>query len=1192
MKELDRIFEFLRSSDGVNQFQRAMPAQDPDSIRIDERKKSDHIRFLQRLSEQIKYFNLQNQEQNTWSPFFENLDQVSTLIVKAGTTENLSADYTNGSNGVNASLKAFSNGLLPEQDGTALTSGDLILVWKQDDAIQNGVYTVIQGNASSPFLLQRFYNADQKEDFNAQIVEVSGGIRHARRLFIQQTVSPVIGTTPILYHRGAPSRNDWPPHQALLLSFLHLYGILQQDINQLTGRHLAYYYEKILQIQRKKAVPDKIHTVFELNKNAAPVLLPAGTLLDAGKTPDGQYKRYYALNSEMLVSHAFVQAIKSSYTDKTSTGKKIIFKAEDATLVKADSASGFRPFGIAQLGLSPEAKSMTEAKIGFAIASPNFFLAEGERKVLVTLNLQASPSSPPPNAYEISLTGAEGWINPSFSIKEFSPSKLIFEASIPASEGPVIAYDEQLHGPGYLTDYPVFRCQILPYTFQLETLGKFTIGSVDIQVEAIGVLDLILQNDQAIQDPANPVLPFGIQPLILSDFYIGSSEVFNKSIKSITLKLDWQDPPEDFTDYYGVYGADGIEGFGNNIFTADMYLLAAKNWKTRLLFAQSLFNPLGTALPKDFQVLTSVMSERLKNSGYFRNPPMDDFTEYTSRLSTGFIKLELTGPTRGNMTYLPNYAPFEAFGHKSFSKVYTRQAIALGQFTPPGNPPELPNEPYTPTLKSVSLDYTAGDSFYPSTPNGVEQFFSIDIFGTHELGEYGIARIIPKIPENGALYIGIKDAFPPQLLSMLFQISDGSAPGDTLLRSSDLYWSYMTKDQWKPISPSDILEDGTNGLQRSGLIRLNLGADATWDNTSITHNLYWLRAMVDEHADGAGNFEAIHLQAAASTLVHNDIGEASFIDHLSQPLPPNSISKLVNKISGIKKVIQEYGSIQGISPETNGAYFQRVSERLRHRNRAVSSWDYERMILDKFPQVFKVKCLSHSGANNQIAPGSIKMVIVPDFRKLVAGDPLQPRCNASLLRDISDYINEYFTSPFVNPVASNPEYETLLVDCKVSFMEGFDPGFYSAKLDEEIKQFLSAWAYDKGKDITFGGKIYRNELLAFVEGRDYVDFVVDFKVYHRFKGRPFGGISKMTINEDFVINTTPKATIGVTDAKIGNDFIVGQPVEVARATQTDSILVSNSSHRIRVIQTEDFLCSGHKNMGIGQMIVKVNFIVQ
>jgi hypothetical protein len=1192
MKEMDKILDFLRSTDGVNQLQRSIPAQDPESARIDERSKTDLIHFLKRLSQQITYYNLNNIEQGNWSAFFDNLNPITSIYARAATTASLSGVYDNGVNGVDASFKGLSNGLLIAQDGVELTSGDILLVWKQDAPIHNGVYVLSQGTPSKPFILTRLISSSHKRDFTAQLVEVTEGSLHGQHLFTQQTLSPIIGTNDIVYHKEALSKDNWPPDQALFLAFLHLYGLLQQDINQLTAKHLVYYYEEVLKIQRKNAAPDKVHTVFELNKNAAPVLLPAGTLLDGGKTPDGKFKRNYILDSEILINHASVMSLKSSFTDETVTGKKVVFKADDATQVKLETRSGFRPFGMGQLRLSPESKNMTEAKLGFAVASPNFSLSEGERKIVVTLNLQASVSSPPSNAYQISVTSAEGWMYPLFIVKEASSSKLTFEATIPLSEPAVVSYDEQVHGPGFVTSYPLFRCELLPYAYQLESLSNFTIGSVDIQVEALGITGLILQNDEGLLDPANPILPFGNQPLVQSNFYIGSTEIFSKSLSSLSVHLEWQDPPEDFRDYYSAYGSDDIGGFGNNIFTSDLYLLAGKKWNTRLLFNQSLFNPLGTTLPQVLRVPPSVMPSALFNSGYNRDPSSDDVTAYSPGLSTGFVKLVLTGPTKSDMQYLPSYAPFEAFGHKSYSKVYTRQAIALGQFTPPGSPPELPSDPYTPALKSVNLDYTAGDSFYPSKPNGIEQFFSLDIFGSQELVEYGTARIVPKVPKNGALYIGIKDASPPQLLSMLFPVIDGSAPGDTLLHSTDLIWSYLSKDQWKLMTAGAVLEDSTNGLQRSGLIRLNLGADATETNTFFNEQLYWLRVMVDENADGAGNLEAIQLQAMSSTLVSGNIDETSFVEHLARPLPPKTIGKLVKKVPGIKNVIQDYASVRGIAPETNSNYFQRVSERIRHKNRAVFGWDYERLVLDKFPQVFKVKCLSHSDPDNQIVPGNVKLVIVPDFRKLVGGDPLQPRCNAALLRDIGELLTQNFTSPFVKPVASNPKYETLLVDCKVSFLQGFDPGYYSTKLDEEIKQFLSAWAYDEGEDITFGGKIYRNELLAFVEGRYYVDYVVDFKVYHRFKGRPPGGISKMTINEDFTINLTPTPTIGVSGAKIGNSFIVGQPVEVAKATQTDSILVSNNAHRIRAIQNEDFLCSGHKNMGIGQMIVKVNFIVQ
>src|SRR5690606_183042 len=99
-------------SDGVNQLQRAIPAQNPDWVRVDERKKSDIIRFLRSLSEQIRFFNLNNQEQGNWYPFFEHLEQVSSIIVKAATTEKLPATYNNGIKGVNASLIPVANGIL------------------------------------------------------------------------------------------------------------------------------------------------------------------------------------------------------------------------------------------------------------------------------------------------------------------------------------------------------------------------------------------------------------------------------------------------------------------------------------------------------------------------------------------------------------------------------------------------------------------------------------------------------------------------------------------------------------------------------------------------------------------------------------------------------------------------------------------------------------------------------------------------------------------------------------------------------------------------------------------------------------------------------------------------------------------------------------------------------------------------
>ena len=105
------------------------------------------------------------------------------------------------------------------------------------------------------------------------------------------------------------ARTDWPPHLVLFLAFLKQFQNLQGDLNQLTENHLRYYYETELGLQLRDASPDDVHVVFELAKNADPTLVPAGTLLDAGKDDNGR-PLAYATQNELVVSAATVSGIK------------------------------------------------------------------------------------------------------------------------------------------------------------------------------------------------------------------------------------------------------------------------------------------------------------------------------------------------------------------------------------------------------------------------------------------------------------------------------------------------------------------------------------------------------------------------------------------------------------------------------------------------------------------------------------------------------------------------------------------------------------------------------------------------------------------------------------------------------------------------------------------------------------------
>ena len=79
------------------------------------------------------------------------------------------------------------------------------------------------------------------------------------------------------------STGDTPPHLALFLAFLELYKIPQEVINRITGRHLDFYYRNVLRLDKKSALPDKVHLLLELKKNTAPITVGPEQLFSAGK---------------------------------------------------------------------------------------------------------------------------------------------------------------------------------------------------------------------------------------------------------------------------------------------------------------------------------------------------------------------------------------------------------------------------------------------------------------------------------------------------------------------------------------------------------------------------------------------------------------------------------------------------------------------------------------------------------------------------------------------------------------------------------------------------------------------------------------------------------------------------------------------------------------------------------------------
>lgn len=1039
--------------------------------------------------------------------------------------------------------------------------------------------------------------------------------RYAEEIFYYDTNNLKNGNWVDFFNHAIDEQgSQTEPHYALFAAFLDLFRVAQDDLNTITARHLDFYYREVLQLKEKPAVPDQVFAVFELAKNTFSYLLEKDTLLNAGK--DGIAKNLdYALDQNIVINKAAVQDLKAVFADKTtdyqiyaspvansSDGIGGAFETEDVR---------WRTFGRTIV-----AGDRPKGDVGFAIASPILRMAEGKRTVILRLNflypVTDIPASVISNAFRVYFSGEKEWIDAGQTLPNAvsaGGNTIIITRTLSPAQAAVIDYNAEELGPAFDSAFPVMKILLNnnPGAFAYSILKDRILSSASIEVKVVGVKNLSLFSDTSRLKADKPFEPFTSRPVIGSSFYIGSTEVFGKKLNSLAINIDWSGlPTASFENYYRRYLYNNTNRT-NTGFKANLSILDGKVWKT--LGQQQLFLPANYSVNPDPEIWINLGTVDVATNSGNANRSVNAY--FITNVATNSVVLRSYGFREGfppaNLRYLsishPNLSQVSRdaelnsvrtldsttfkgflrldlanadFGHKDYSVSMTAQVL--------NGDPYVVNPPYTPTIKELSLDYNSSVTINFAENNQadfdkrIDRLISIYPFGVREMHPFlfkqpETLKLLPQFNDEGNLYIGLKDLKPAQVVNILFKVSEGSANPD--LEKQIVHWYYLSNNQWIEFPNLKLLSDGTSGFLTTGIVSFDVPSNATNNNTVLPAGLHWIRASVTDFSGAVCDLSAVHAQAMTATFKDNENDP----EHLRLPLAAATISKLRESNAQVKTVSQPYASFGGKVKETSNDFYMRVSERLRHKNRAVTIWDYEHLVLEQFPSIYKIKCISHTEDKpsdySEVAPGHVTLIAVSNLRNKNVLNPLQPKTSLILLEEIKTFISA-LTSCWVELDVRNPNFEEIRVNFNVRFHPGFDIGFYTLKLNEDIKRFLSPWAYDPGRDIAFGGKIYKSMILNFVEELEYVDYVTCFTMDH-------------------IAGTELFANVDEAATRTAASILVSAENHLVTALETDDCECSDNVQSAQILPADDVSCDVPQSPvaadGIGEEVIGDDFIV-
>lgn len=881
--------------------------------------------------------------------------------------------------------------------------------------------------------------------------------------------------------------NEHPPHVGLFYAFLQLLEEHKTDINSLLLKHLDYYYKQVLNVKVKPYQASQAFVAFEPAKNVSEYFIPAESKLSAGK--DAKSKDiFYKTQQDIIVNKAVLGDVRSFTViknDNNITNERI--KAGDQVglfaSAQANSSDGNgKPLQPGQSwnafrSSTPDANNDTQ--IGLSIFSSMILQApDADNRYTISIKFKTATG----------LSDLKNFVEAYCTLKVFTEKEpllcalsnivysntlLNIEFTIPvktkirkvAPNVSIVFGKKENNG---ITDnfFTILK------TLQAAEIEKLSITLMNQRIPVSKAETVLGMTDLSASFPA-----FGGVPKNGSWFKIIEPILKGKSISELKAEIQWASKTE--------------RSFGGNVEYAKepnkTPVSVSYSIQSDQAFSTLNIVTLGTTPPvfsnDHFKVMLS-SSDDLGHKTFAQDVAAyvsDDYkTTFPLFMMTTQHAYAYKAMADDESSSLQKAEMKQVNEGEGIQKIKTIEYFETRNF---------PSPPYTPVIKSIDLicsltETIINTGIFYQYPHGFRTVGSQQFF------------LIPKTEYEGELYIGFTNLAQAQSLNIFFQAEDGTA--DPTLPDPELIWQFLCNNEWQNFDSSQF-KDGTKGLIRSGIVSFVSPDKNCLENTLLPAGQFWIRAGIKFNESKAiCRIHSIHTQAVSAIFTNNDNDGASWGENLQA----NTITQLFPKQASIKKVIQPYAGFGGRFEESSRSLYTRTSERLRHKNRAVNAWDHEHILTEAFPEIYKVKVLNHAhlkiqGDEKLIVSKAGNIIILVVGKTAAQSSLYKPLISKSKLTEITEYIRR-FNSPFATINVMNPLFEEISVDTIVTFAAHIkDEAFYEKKLQNDIKRFLSPWAFETGIEPEFGGTIYRAALLDFIEELPYIDFVEKLEISHK-----------------------------------------------------------------------------------------------